>query len=77
MTKISCKWRDVRFSRFQRGAIVSVSGKAPERIYRDRWTGQIRIYSPENFDGEPVEVDGGPAVTMRARGRFGQLYISE
>ena len=71
-------WRSVWYSRYQRGRIIS--GPAQhliEKIYRHEGTGQIRFYSPSDFNGAQLSVNAEPRITMRQRGRFGKLYIGE
>ena len=62
------------FSRYERGMVVGAQ-KVIDRIYRHKRTGQIRLYSVHDLEGVQLSVNGESAVTLRARGRFGKLYL--
>ena len=79
---LSVNWSPIRFSQYLRGVVTSdttmmLTHMAVGRIYKHGKSGQIRIYSGMNLNGLLVEVNGEPPKRMRARGRFGRLYISE
>ena len=76
MLDLIVTWRSTwyPFSRYERGEITG-ERFGVNRIYRHKKTGQVRIYSDLNMDGRKIAVNGGPAVTMRPRGRFGKLYL--
>ena len=74
--RIICTWHPIWYSKYDRGQIESIDGLSIERIYRNRHTGQIRVYSREPLDGAPVVVNAS-RIVLRSRGRFGLLYIGE
>ena len=76
---VTVKWRPIWYSRYLRGKIIVASLDTPqiEQIYKRKSTGQIRLYSDHDFDGKDLSVNGDTFITMRARGRFGRLYIQE
>ena len=47
-----------------------------EDLWRHVRTGQVRIYSDDDWEGRRVSFNGGPEMVMRARGRHGRLYLS-
>ena len=73
--RVQCTWRPIRFSKYDRGQIETVTGFALGSIFRNRNTGQVRFYSVDDMDDKVVEVNGTQFV-FDARGRFGLLYIS-
>ena len=64
--------------RYQRGVWLNASVAGPwiEDLWRHVRTGQVRIYSDDDWEGRRVSFNGGPEMVMRARGRHGRLYLS-
>ena len=67
-------WHRMYPSAYAKGRIVGESFMV-DQIYRHKQSGQIRLYSGVNMDGEKLSVNGEPPVTLRPRGRFGKLYL--
>ena len=77
--QISVTWAAVPwYSRYHKGTITGSSHTIAfiESIWKHGKTGKVRFYSSHNFDHVSVEINGHP-VHMRARGRFGRLYIQQ
>ena len=75
MITLSVTWKRIWYNpRYERGHIHGET-MGVKRIYRHRYTWQIRVYSDSPLDGRKLAVNGCKAVTLRKRGRFGKLYI--
>ena len=69
------------YSRYHMGTITggrrsSTMVACIESIWKRASTGKVRLYSDEDFDGVTLSING-ENVVMRARGRFGRLYIQQ
>ena len=76
--RLTVEWQQPRWwSNYQRGVVEAMHGfDALTGIWRHTPTAEICIYTPDHLDNQRVLVNG-ETVVMRARGRFGDLYISE
>ena len=82
MINLTVTWRDRWHwwhgkypSRYAKGELTGGFMFGFGSIYRHKQSGQIRLYSDANMDGQRVSINGGPPVTLRPRGRFGKLYL--
>ena len=74
--KITCNWSDLKGSPYLRGENIR-SKLQLDNIYKNTETGQIRIYSEENFDGVRVNVNKEGSILMKSSGNRGRLHVSE
>ena len=69
-------WQEPRWwSRYLKGQVTACSFPI-ESIWKHKKSGQMRVYSTEDLDGRVLGVDGEPRVVLKARGRFGKLYLA-
>ena len=64
-------WHRMYPSAYAKGKVASVWHWEVE-IYRHKESGQLRVYTGSNWDGEKVSVNGEPPQTLRRRGRHGR-----
>ena len=78
---LSVRWEPVPwYSRYHKGMITGGDVQDFDRIesiWKRASTGQVRLYSAHDFDGKQLLINDQPFVIMRARGRFGRLYIQQ
>ena len=75
-TRIDVTWGKPTWSSWYRYQEGTTAAAGIDQIWRHAKTGQVRIYSGDDWAGRRVTFNGAAPVVMRARGRHGRLYLS-
>ena len=67
-------WHRIHPSAYAKGTIRG-NPHGFKDIYKHKISGQVRLYSYNDQEGAQLSVNGNTPVTLRARGRFGKLYL--
>ena len=81
MLNLKIEWRDkwhwwhgMYPSAYAKGKIAGPRHGVSD-IYKHKTSGQVRLHSKLDMDGVLLCINSGPVVTMRPRGRSGNLYL--
>ena len=68
-------WHRIHPSAYAKGTIIRGDPHGVLEVYKNQGSGQLRVYSGDNLDGQAISVNGEPAQTLRSAGRHGKLYL--